>query len=165
MIQIECVEQGFRLFFKQYPVLNHSEQEPCLSLGKGSADYRMAYGNFDITEHLYQETSLPYFTILENLPQHAVIEFCEHPASTSERSLQIVVECTERDGRLEICFVSNDPTINRFWLTLCAVENEHLYGCGEQFSVLDLKGKTDPAVGIRRWGRPRQGCRSDCRDA
>ncbi|MCP4403640.1 MAG: alpha-glucosidase [bacterium] len=141
MIQIEFIEQGFRLFFKQHPVLSHSEREPCLSLGKGSADYHMAFGNFDIREDLHQKMPLPYFRILENLSQYAAIELCEKSVAASEQSIKIVVEFRERDGHLEICFVSDDPSINRFWLSLCAVEKEHLYGCGEQFSVSDLKGK------------------------
>ena len=121
----------------------------------------MAFGNFNITEKLHHKLSLPYFTILEKLPQKAVVELREKPVIASERSLKIVVEFAERGEHLEMGFFSNDPSINRFWLNLCAVEQEHLYGCGEQFSVLDLKGKQLPLWVSEGGSRSGKGCRTD----
>ena len=45
---------------------------------------------------------------------------------------------------MEIHFKASDSVLNRFWIRLCASATEHIYGCGEQFSVLNLKGKTVP---------------------
>ena len=137
MIKIEFVNRGFQLFFKQHLVLQHSEFKPCLFLGEGSAKYDMAFGNFTITETLHHKHALTYSKVIAHSPRKALIELWDS-------SLKIILNLQEHDGRLEIAFNLENPTINRFWLRVEAVEKEHLYGCGEQFSFQDLKGRTLP---------------------
>lgn len=48
----------------------------------------------------------------------------------------------EEDGRVILSLeLPADAPWNRFWLTLPADPAEHIYGCGEVYSTLDLKGE------------------------
>ena len=37
-----------------------------------------------------------------------------------------------------------DPRLNRFWFRICAEPREHVWGCGEQLSYFDLRGRRFP---------------------
>ena len=46
--------------------------------------------------------------------------------------------------RVDMKFQSLDPSVNRFWLRLPADKEEVCYGCGEQFSYFNLRGRNFP---------------------
>ena len=122
-------------------------QQPCISLGNGVGRYTMVRGNFHIEEHLHEKVALQEFTIKEEHTQKVVITLQNAPGNvppSSKSAWHLVVTFEEREGRLEIQFEAADSKINRFWMTLCASETEKIYGCGEQFSVLNLRGKMVP---------------------
>ena len=48
------------------------------------------------------------------------------------------------EDRLEIKFSSKNSELNRFWMRIQANEGEAIYGCGEQFSEVNLRGKKVP---------------------
>jgi alpha-glucosidase len=51
---------------------------------------------------------------------------------------------TDAQGRLEMQLRNSDEQNNRMWLRLAAQQQDHVYGCGEQFSYFDLRGKPFP---------------------
>ncbi len=136
MIQVHSTDDGFSLSFKGHVVLKHSPDFPCIQVGQGTGQYALECGNFHIKEQLYEKIALQEFEIQEQQQQKVVIRLGKEKHS--------VVTAEVRENRLEICFTVSNPELNRCWLTLCASETEHIYGCGEQFSVLDLKGKSVP---------------------
>lgn len=48
------------------------------------------------------------------------------------------------EGRLELKLKNDAASHNRIWLRLAAQPEDHIYGCGEQFSYFDLRGKPFP---------------------
>jgi alpha-glucosidase len=137
---------GFTVTFKGRSILTHSRRRPCIHLGVGRGRYRMVHGNFRLRERLdYRRPCLGFRCLPE--PDGAcgpernrdglrglVIEF------PSALTLRFQV----REERLHLSFAAASPAINRFWMRLPAERGEHIYGCGEQYSALDLKGRKVP---------------------
>ena len=46
----------------------------------------------------------------------------------------------DAEGRLELKLKNDATCHNRIWLRLAAQPEDHIYGCGEQFSYFDLRG-------------------------
>ena len=144
MIQLQLVNEAFQLSIKNQLILTHSPHQPCLFIGKGKGRYNMVCGNFEIGDQLHEKVALGQFTIAEESGQRVVVDFSNKTSQDSENPWQLTMICEEQDGRLEIQFKASGFGVNRFWIRLCASATEHIYGCGEQFSVLDLKGKIMP---------------------
>ena len=52
-----------------------------------------------------------------------------------------------KEDSLILKFEPMDPGINRFWLRIISDTDEHSYGCGEQMSYFNLKGRHFPLKG------------------
>lgn len=50
----------------------------------------------------------------------------------------------DEQGRLALALQNDNHDHNRIWLRLAAQEQDHIYGCGEQFSYFNLRGKPFP---------------------
>lgn len=54
---------------------------------------------------------------------------------------------TEKNGQLRLAYQGkNGADVNRYWLSFATNPSEHIYGCGETYSALDLKGEN-----VRIW--------------
>lgn len=138
MINIQEKDKGFVLNFKQRVVFEHSESLPMVHFGTGVANYHLSYGNFTINDDLNEKLGLCEFEIDENSDQKAVISF----KRGNIFSVQMVFSV--ENGRLLINFRNPTAEVNRLWIRLKGSSKEHIYGCGEQFSELDLKGSRVP---------------------
>lgn len=125
---------GFSISFKGRVVLKHSEGNAALSYGSGRGSYRMSHGNFRISDRLKRRNPCSRFSV-EREGDLVRIAFPE---------ADLRVELAEEEGRLVMRFHGADPEVNRIWLRLEANPREHIYGCGEQYSRLDLKGSKVP---------------------
>ncbi len=126
-------EQNGRLYIELgNVVLTHSDFLPLLSYGYGKANYCMSHGNFTIVDELEEKVKVKKYKVL------------------SENSVLfddlIKVEIKVEDGVYKLNFSSTDEkvNINRVWLRLPSSKDEYIYGCGEQFSEFNLKGKKVP---------------------
>lgn len=126
---------GWALSLGGGTLLRHDAREPWLFVGRGRERMEMYRGNFAIEDHVVERVPLPHLT------RHgARLEFRRHPADT----LQLAVEVETAPDRATLRFVDADPRINRVWLRLPARPGEHVWGCGEQMSYLDLRGRRFP---------------------
>jgi len=137
---------GFTVSFKGRNLLTHAPERPCLSLGAGKGRYWMVHGNFRLRDRV---SSRRYCRRFECFPEGG-------PASGGGQSprwlsrlvidfpgqLRLLFEVKEQ--RLHLSFSAASPGVNRFWIRLNADRGEHIYGCGEQYSALDLKGRKVP---------------------
>lgn len=131
-------QDGFTLTFQNRVLLQHSTQAPCLWIGRGKADIDMFRGNFSIKDQLSEKLALTEASIT---PQAGgwLIRFSR--GDVAQSTLQIG---TDSAGRLEMQLRNGDEHNNRMWLRLAAQPEDHVYGCGEQFSYFDLRGKPFP---------------------
>lgn len=126
---LTTLENGFELRMGAKTLLAHSKEQPMLFVGKGQESIDMYRGNFHIEDYLEERCPLDGFTISGD----SVRLFHGDSAVT--------VEFTMESGRVRLRAASNDPSINRLWLRLPAQQDEAVFGGGEQFSYLNLRGK------------------------
>ncbi len=134
MLEFKTDVRSFALGINGRTFIEHSEKKPCIFLGKGTAEYRMRFSHFKIRESVREKKPLVQFTVKESSPARVVIAFDNILAMTAE----------EKGGMLELRFSCADAEINRFWLKAQGSPGEGIYGCGEQYTYFNLKGKRVP---------------------
>ena len=138
--QIEFIagNNEFSLIYQQRQILRHTAQAPCLWIGAGEADIDMFRGNFSIKDRLNEKVAL------------TDVKITAHPAgwdlhfSRGDTLSARIAITTDDSGRLQLNLQNDDRAHNRIWLRLAAEPQDHIYGCGEQFSYFDLRGKPFP---------------------
>jgi sulfoquinovosidase len=142
MAQFEFVQAdsdgGFELRFRGKKVLSHDARHPLFKAGHGRGRYEMHRGNFKITEELEKLEALDEYAVLSRGDSSLALRF--------SRGADLAVDATFaiEDGRLVVRFAAAAGEPNRFLISLPATVSEHVYGCGEQFSYLDLRGHDFP---------------------
>lgn len=137
---IKC-QNGFSVLYKGKEVFKHSMDNPFLYAGTGKANYHMHLGNFHIEDHIAEKLALNDFQFEDKHEAQyhgTVIKFSKNGAN------EIVLQFVEEERRIKVKFLESSENINRVWIRIPAKEQEHVYGCGEQFSHFDLKGKNYP---------------------
>ncbi len=137
MLELEESKFGFKIFFKNYLFLNHSSENPCITIGKGTARYKSRFGEFKIREKLQEKISLTDYELIVNLDEEIKLKL-----KYSDFSIELLVKTGNE--YLEIIPQCKDATINRFWISIQAYPSEAIYGCGEQYSELNLRGREIP---------------------
>jgi alpha-glucosidase len=132
-------ECDFHITHKNKTVFSHSLNNPCLFLGVGESNFDMYRGNFDITDYLSERLPLTQFAIESNDNSRHVISF-----SINTKTVFKMTVSETKETRLKIDFEAVDKKYNRFWLRLNATETEKVFGCGEQLTYLNLRGKNFP---------------------
>lgn len=129
---------GFSLTYQQRLILRHTPDAACLWTGAGTADIEMFRGNFSIQDRLNEKIALTDATVQAHEAGWTV-RFGRGDAVSA--TLKIGVDDA---GRLQLTLQNDDAAHNRIWLRLAANPEDHIYGCGEQFSYFDLRGKPFP---------------------
>ena len=137
-LELTTLQNGFTLTYHQRPILCHSAETPCLWIGAGVADIDMFRGNFSIKDKLNEKIALTDATVSES-PEGWRVDFSR--GNTINATLHI---STDEQGRLKLDLHNEERSHNRIWLRLAANPDDHIYGCGEQFSYFDLRGKPFP---------------------
>lgn len=145
---------SFTLHFQQRLILTHSKDNPCLWIGSGIADIDMFRGNFSIKDKLQEKIALTD-AIVSQSPDGWLIHF--NRGSDISATLNI---SADDQGRLLLELQNDNLNHNRIWLRLAAQPEDHIYGCGEQFSYFDLRGKPFPlwTSELRRWSQQTNLC-------
>lgn len=123
------LEDGFELRMGGKTVLSHSARKPMLFVGKGQESIDMYRGNFHIEDYLEERCPMDGFELLGDSVRLFHGDSCVDLTFSGE------------GGRVRLRAVSSDPDVNRIWLRLPAEREEAVFGGGEQFSYLNLRGK------------------------
>lgn len=137
MLKVKSIESGFRLYYKDFLILDHSSQNPCIKTGSGKAKFKSHHGHFKIKEKDVIEIQLREYEILRQENHEIKMTF-----GSQENLLKTSFSILE--DRLEIKFSTKNKELNRFWIRIRANYAEAIYGCGEQFSEVNLRGKKVP---------------------
>lgn len=136
-----------QLTYNNRILLKESITSPILFLGHGKESLEMYRGNFKIED--YVESRIPLM-IGSVKKQDDTIELIFENENISYIKLCISLD---NEGRLVIKPSIVDNSWNRFWIRLYADNSEKIYGCGEQMSYFNLRGKrfqiwtSEPGVG------------------
>lgn len=139
MLEIKETAHGFNLLFNSYRVLHHHKKQPLCIVGIGKGKYSFDHGMFKIKERLQAKFPLTNYEISEESKKKITVKL-----SSTNGGVTVKIVFKERDGLLEIVPTSENPDLNRFWFYLPATKGEAIYGCGEQFSEVNLRGKKVP---------------------
>lgn len=131
-------ETGFKILLDGVELINHSEKKPFLYVGTGHADYDMYRGNFKITDHVEERIGLRKFQVISETPEKIEIDMYSH------EKLKVSLIIKYEFEQLKVEFKEKSSEINRVWIRLTAERDEKIYGCGEQMSYFNLRGKNFP---------------------
>ena len=155
-LRAQVTGTGFEIFYRDRLLIRHSRRAPALSVGRGEADFQMHHGNFRIRPGFRALRGCPGLALAHGptsaspapngvaaegaldsgAPRGALLVRCPEPA--------MELRLFEEGDHLVIEPTSSVPAINRFSLRLASSAGEHYYGCGEQYSRLDLAGSRVP---------------------
>ncbi len=138
MLKLTRGETGFSLAYDGRTIFSHTLTEPMLYLGLGSETIDMHHGNFHISDEIAERIPFCAFTAVQDDSGVAIRLYKDYHAAAFTLLLR------EQGGRLQITGSCDNSRYNRLWLKIFAEPEEHVYGLGEQFSSLDLRGRNYP---------------------
>lgn len=135
-------ENAFTIKFKDLPLLKHTPQTPCIEIAHNDPAFRMHpkyISYYKIKNQISDPLPLRNVKLRQDSDK-IIIDF-----ENAIRMTLIII-----DGRLEIKpeYLFDDLELrkryNYFTINLAASSNDAIYGCGEQFSFLNLRGRSVP---------------------
>ncbi len=126
--------------YNHLELIEHTSQRPFIRLCHSKEKIDMYRGNFFIEDSPLECLDLTEYSIAESFQEgkaRCTITFSNGPVSMQ-------CEFSEEEGRLLLRFSELPKPYNRLSIRLSADENEHIWGCGEQFSYFDLRGHNYP---------------------
>lgn len=141
-------ETGFQIKNNEKTIIEHSSLNPFIYVGYGQESIKMFRGNFKIEDYVVERYPIIDFQIKKD-------EKGEQILSSDDLSIKIKAEEEQNlfaedlsikisNGQVILKFAKHNPKINRIWIRLCADEKERIYGCGEQMSYFNLRGRNFP---------------------
>ena len=124
---------GFEIYYKDWLFFKHSESMPLISMGKGTDKIRMFYGEYRIKDKVKERISLKNYDLINASEDEIIINF-----SQNKYSLQLIFRVV--NNSLQIIPSVKELRINRFWIKIHAIPKETVYGCGAQYSKINLRG-------------------------
>lgn len=124
---------GFRLKYNDKDILIHTKDQPFIYVGYGEETIDMYRGNFKIEDYVIERYPLKNFNIKKEMNKY-IINFENKVTATISLNEDLFL----------IDFEKNDSKINRFWIRIQSDESEKCYGCGEQMSYFNLRGRNFP---------------------
>lgn len=140
MISCTMQKDSLHVLYNSMIIIDHSPDAPCMRLHQGSETIDMYRGNYFIEDSLQNSIGLEQYELSQIVKEGRVF----YTIKFFNKDVEMVCSLSERDGRLEIAFSALPEGYNRLELFFLAQEDEHIYGCGEQFSYFDLRGKNFP---------------------
>ncbi len=131
-------DKGLSLFYQDRLLFRHSAEKPMLSLGHGEEEITMFRGNFHISDEVAQRIPLK-FAKADQAEDGLNITFSDD----SGRAVYLMA-IRQQPGWLTITGHALIPGFNRLWLKMSARPGERIYGLGEQYSALNLRGRSYP---------------------
>lgn len=123
-------------------ILEYRKDLPMIYVGCGKENVDMYRGNFKIEDYVAERRAL-YVTGTRETPDGLVFDM------EGELSMTLKLD----GGCAVLSFEQKNPAVNRFWFRVSADADEKCYGCGEQMSYFNLRGRhfplwtSEPGVG------------------
>ena len=137
-MRVTRLPDGFDVHLDAHHIVAHRHDRPFLHLGRGVARMDMHRGNFDIEDRIVERTGLAHCVVTPE-PDGWRITLGVQPGAAD-----VTLRLQGDDTAVTIAFTVPDPAWNRIWLDLVAEQDEHVWGCGEQMSYFDLRGRRFP---------------------
>ncbi|MFM0221320.1 alpha-glucosidase [Paraburkholderia dipogonis] len=129
-------------------LLSHHETRPCCFVGTGTGIVKTRKGHADLRDDLEEKIALRAAR-LQRRHGCECIDF----SMSADGPVVLSVEISPAETGVQLRFQSHDARINRLWWRVPAEADEYVWGCGEQFSYFNLRGRhfplwtSEPGVG------------------
>lgn len=127
-----------QLTYNDRVILQQSNTSPIAFLGQGQEDVKMHQGNFKIKDYVVSRIPLKIIDTTKD-GEKLILNL----GLDDKVLLKLGIE-TDANGRLILTPKAEEEKFNRFWLRLNADKDEKVYGCGEQASHFNLRGRDFP---------------------
>ena len=116
-----------------------------VSIGSGENQFSMSRGSFKYKQKISGKRKLTLQN-QEKTEEGYLLAYVDPKGSGAKEQVhQFAV--TQQGSQIRLAYVGEEkPGVNRYWLTFVTNPKEHIYGCGETYSELDLKGQN-----VRIW--------------
>lgn len=132
-MKVQTGYNEFKLEWNNQTILDHSSNAPMIYVGFGKEDVDMYRGNYKITDYVEERYPL---TLTKTEEKDGIY--------TLDFEGKIEVSATVMGELCTLDFTQKDDRINRFWFRVAADKEEKCYGCGEQMSYFNLRGRNFP---------------------
>jgi alpha-glucosidase len=147
-MEFDYTDRSWTLRHAGQTLIEHTDAQPCCYVGAGTANVQMYRGNFDIEDFVEERVALRHARVEADGDAFRV---SLARAVGAEPDLVLTVRADAHGAT--IAFAQAKPEINRLWWRVAAQPDEHVWGCGEQMSYFDLRGRhfplwtSEPGVG------------------
>ena len=142
MFELKIENGQYRLLYDGRLLLSQTECFPMLYAGCGQESVDMYRGNFRIEDYVIERRALQVSSICK-----------EAGGITVEYGDDLTLSVSVEGDCAVLTFTQKNPGINRLWLRVPAERDESCWGCGEQMSYFNLRGRhfplwtSEPGVG------------------
>lgn len=120
-------------------IIDAKSNKPFIYLGFGKEKMEMYRGNFDISDYLTERVPLKATGVVKDR------EDCIVTLKKNENDVEeMVIKITENKDSVNIKFLTQTYKANRIWIRSGSNTSEKVYGCGEQLTYFNMKGKKFP---------------------
>lgn len=141
-MELICNGREFTVKHGDHVILECTEKKPLIYIGIGRETVDMYRGNFKIEDYVTERRPLKVTGV-----QQVEDGVCFDMGDVLTLTVRV------KGDLAELIPEQKDPAVNRFWLRVAADEQESCYGCGEQMSYFNLRGRhfplwtSEPGVG------------------
>lgn len=132
---MELIKKGdnsFSIDNSGVPIIEHKESCPFIYVGIGKESIKQHYGDFKIKDKTIEKVPLKN------------VEFNGDSITFSNCDYKVTLKIKVEGNRFVLEEIEADDTINRMYFVFKSRKEERFFGCGEQFSYLNLKGRNYP---------------------
>ncbi|WP_319756965.1 alpha-glucosidase [uncultured Sphaerochaeta sp.] len=136
MLEIRKTTLGFSLYLHNTCLLNDTAVKPLLKLGTAKGSFSSPHGSYHI-----RESDLVWYS----LPQPVIYAVDKHLLNLAYQGYGTLSIALHAENTVQFSFsLETDKPINRFQIAFPLDETEPIYGCGEQYSFVDLRALAIP---------------------
>lgn len=131
-MQVLIENNNFLVTENGHVFIEHTKEKPFIYVGIGKETIKQHYGDFKIKDK-----------VIEKIPLRNV-KYEKDKVIFSYNDYQVNIDIKVKDNKLVIENIDTNNDINRIYFNFKSNKEERFFGCGEQFSYLNLKGRNFP---------------------
>lgn len=130
-LSLSATGGSFEIALGSRVLVSHSPDRAAVEAGSGRPDIHSDRGHFSFSDVLDWREELVVTRSTDKAVTLGRAGSDQSLLTLTLSGLHILIDC-------------HDDTVNRLWLSIEASQSEHIWGCGEQMSHLNLRGRSFP---------------------
>ncbi|KAK8733716.1 hypothetical protein OTU49_006446, partial [Cherax quadricarinatus] len=146
-LSLVTTEGEFVISFDGNEVFHHTIVDPIIWVGYGSTNFTESLGNFEVEDEVLTKVPLVQFEVADNSPDLITLHLQPAESDTVDITLVVKVDSQADDSPSVLMHTEysiDNNTFNRIWVRFSAEQDEQVWGGGEQYTYLNLRGHYFP---------------------